>query len=130
MHPRGEREKIMREVTATEVAEVLEEAVGAKGEDFVYSTPDGRVPCLYLHGDQPGCLVGDVLLRLGADPEGLRETGPVVDLNWTLLGLRLPVSAIEALQGAQEVQDDKKTWGEARDAFYARLETPVAAQDA
>jgi hypothetical protein len=111
----------MREVTVTEVADVLDEAVRAKGESFVYS-PQGTI-CQYLHGTQPGCLVGHVLLRLGAIPGelALQEGNNADGLDYNRLGLNIPWNAIEALQEAQSAQDNGQTWGQARKAFSGHL---------
>ena len=111
----------MREVTVTEVADVLDEAVRAKGEDFVYSSP-GTI-CQYLHGTQPGCLVGHVLIRLGASAGmlSLQEGQPADQVDYDSLGLSIPQNAIDALQKAQTSQDEGDTWGEARKAFSGHL---------
>jgi len=112
----------MREVTVTEVADVLDEAVRAKGESFVYSPQAGDI-CHYLHGTQPGCLVGHVLIRLGAirGELALQEGNNADGLDYDALGLSIPQNAIEALQKAQEEQDAGRTWGEARKAFSGAL---------
>ncbi len=119
MYPQGRGRKIMREVTVTEVADVLDEAVREKGESFVYSAPVGGGICQYLHGTQPGCLVGHVLIRLGAIPGelALQEGTPADTLEYHILGLEIPENAIQALQEAQSAQDEGQTWGQARKAF-------------
>jgi hypothetical protein len=108
-------------VTVTEVADVLDEAVRAKGEDFVY-VPQGTI-CQYLHGTQPGCLVGHVLIRLGASAGmlSLQEGQPADQVDYDSLGLSIPQNAIDALQKAQTSQDEGDTWGEARKAFSGHL---------
>src|SRR5689334_18954409 len=128
MYPRGRGRKIMREVTVTEVAEVLDEAVREKGESFVYS-PQGTI-CQYLHGTQPGCLVGHVLIRLGASAGmlSLQEGQPADQVDYNSLGLSIPPSAIQALQEAQSAQDEGQTWGQARKAFskvLSRFNAPL-----
>ena len=121
MYPQGRGRKIMREVTVTEVADVLDEAVRERGESFVYSPP-GTI-CQYLHGTQPGCLVGHVLIRLGAIPGelALQEGQPADQVDYQSLGLRIPENAIDALQAAQIEQDEGRTWGQARKAFNGAL---------
>ncbi len=115
----------MREVTATQVADLLDAAVREKGEDFIYKpiplTNDAI--CRYLHGTQPGCLIGHVLLRLGAIPTelDLQEGQPANLLDYARLGLSIGANAIEALQAAQEAQDNGETWGTARKAFHGVL---------
>ncbi len=118
----------MREVTVTEVADVLDEAVRDMGEDYVYS-PQGTI-CQYLHGTQPGCLVGHVLIRLGASAGmlALQEGSPADALNYADLGLSIPQNAIQALQEAQSAQDEGQTWGQARKAFskvLSRFNAPL-----
>jgi hypothetical protein len=121
MYPQGKREKIMREVTVEEVAQVLDAAVRDKGEDFVYVAQGAT--CQYLHGTQPGCLVGHVLLSLGAIPGelALQEGCPADVLNYGRLGLSIPLNVIDALQTAQNEQDEGRTWGQARKAFSDHL---------
>ena len=120
----------MREVTVTEVADVLDAAVREKGEDFVYSPPGEWGICQYLHGTKPGCLIGHVLIRLGAIPGelALQEGVPANALEYDRLGLDIPQNAVEALQAAQDEQDEGETWGEARKAFngaLGRLNAPL-----
>jgi len=109
----------MREVTVTEVADVLDAAVREKGEDFVYSPPGEWGVCRYLHGTKPGCLIGHVLIRLGAIPGelALQEGLPADLLNYGRLSLDIPRNAVEALRAAQNEQDEGETWSKARQAF-------------
>jgi hypothetical protein len=122
----------MREVTVTEVAEALDAAVRLKGEGFVYSRPGESSVCRYMHGTKPGCLIGHVLIRLGALPEELavQECIPADLLNYNRLGLNIPANAIRALKEAQLQQDEGETWGKARQAFRDALSRPSAPSNA
>lgn len=51
--------------------QILDEIVAEFGPDYVYRNPAFGTPgyqgprCAYVHGDQPGCIVGHVLYRFG-----------------------------------------------------------------
>lgn len=69
----------------------LRDAIAAKGDDFVYEREESHGPCLYVHGVTDhydaendrivdnldnavtGCLVGDVLHRMGVTLERLNQ---------------------------------------------------------
>ncbi len=113
----------MKEVTNVEVAEAVAAVVAETGMDFIYLLPSSNGICQYLHGTKPGCLVGHVLIRLGAikGELALQEGYPADALDYGQLGLSLSSVAIEALCEAQAVQDAQRTWGEALEAFQATL---------
>jgi hypothetical protein len=122
----------VKEVTNVEVAETVAAIVAETGMDFVYRSPVGNGICQYLHGTQPGCLVGHVLIRLGAitGELALQEGNTADGLDYGAMGLSLPSAALEALYEAQAVQDDERPWGEALEAFQATLERLSATQNA
>lgn len=101
-------------VTEEQVRQALVEAVAEKGEDYVYSNPEGEsakdavVSCSYVHGDVPGCLVGNALHRLG-----------------------VPLSALEAreLRGAYSVAKEVIDVTDGRGTFYTLLGEVQDAQD-
>lgn len=83
---------------------------------FPGSAPWGTT-CLYVHkeGEQevPGCIVGQVLVRLGVSLEDLKE---VEGDNATAAMRRLHVPAGQfgpLLHNMQREQDDGSTWGHA-----------------
>lgn len=97
-------------------------AVAKKGERHVYSNEgfsDSYSDCLYVHGDQPGCVVGDILHRLGVPLETLRESEG--QLATELLGrleaseviAKVPSNVKDYLQNLQLAQDYNHPWGEA-----------------
>jgi len=111
---------------------VMSKVVDEAGRDHVYVKPDVLTGCRYVHGigssQQPGCLIGHVLHRLGlslADLHATDEGGPDggEDAAITDYGSRLglhPVT-VDVLAEAQGVQDDGTPWGGAYDDALARL---------
>lgn len=51
------------------VLDTLDAVVEEFGPDYKYNGTE--IYCLYVHGDKPGCLAGQVLYRLGASLEDL-----------------------------------------------------------
>ncbi|MYR95440.1 MULTISPECIES: hypothetical protein [unclassified Streptomyces] len=115
-------------ITDEKVMQVLKEVV-AENPDRVYDAPehqltDDSTTCFYVHTDDltgepvsPGCLVGQVLNRLGLPLHRLEELEGY-DAPQAVTALGLPVSGrtLRVLGQAQQFQDSGKTWGEA----YAR----------
>ncbi|MFF3363612.1 hypothetical protein [Streptomyces misionensis] len=110
----------MIELTLARAKELLAEAVAEKGADYVYTGPDGEqgnpdraAECYYVHGQQPGCIVGNVLHRAGvsladlAQYEGQAAEDPVEQLT------KANVAAVRLLISVQELQDRGTPWGEA-----------------
>ncbi|MFF9268639.1 hypothetical protein [Streptomyces rochei] len=106
-------------LTLDKAKELLAEAVAEKGEDFVYVNRDGRpvagltgADCHYVHGDQPGCIVGHVLHKAGvsladlSEYEGQGAEDPALDLAGAT------DDACRLLSYAQENQDRGIPWGE------------------
>ena len=101
-------------VDADEALAVLLEVVKAKGTGYVYpgELRDPFGSCQYTVNDEPACIVGHVVERLGL---------PVTSgLRVALVGNRsasvLPgftMKAASVLRAAQLAQDERKTWGEA-----------------
>ncbi|MEU9708016.1 hypothetical protein AB0E21_05295 [Streptomyces sp. NPDC047967] len=112
-------------ITDEKVTKVLKEVV-AENPDRVYEAPDHQLAdatttCFYVHTDDlteepvaPGCLVGQVLHRLGVPLEHLWELEGY-DAHQAVAALGLPVSGrtLQLLGQAQAHQDSGKTWGEA-----------------
>lgn len=110
----------MIEITRDIAKAALEAAMDEKGKDFVYKKPEGvKTPfdaCLYVHGNEPGCIVGHVLYALGVPLE--RMAAHESDTAMTLLkalhdeGLvRRTAAADLMLHDAQVEQDSGKSWG-------------------
>ena len=125
--------KKFREYGVTEVLAAMEEVVNQYGGDFVYTKPANSDVCQYMHGEQPGCLIGHVLVRLGAQAEVLRVaeqnfiTGQghglgvedflgILAPTWSTLGYSLTEDAVHMLTVAQNLQDCSNTWGRALEA--------------
>lgn len=130
--------EIDRDTALRELRAVVEEY----GEGYRYVDEFGReggedsAQCQYLHGDEPGCIVGHVLHRLGVsadtlfafdhasaggDSQGIRTLASQGAL--TAHGLVLTLDALDALDFAQDAQDSGYTWGDA----LARAERMTAA---
>lgn len=112
-----------------EVLQVAQEIVDEFGPDYVYVKPSSGL-CQYVHEGQPSCLVGQILVRLGAQvdvlsvPENasIQDNGHglgVEDLleklspTWGTLGFTLTENAIKVLVEIQNAQDTDNTWGRA-----------------
>lgn len=114
---------------------VLDELLKEFGEDYVYpALRNGYRDCAYAKDNQPSCLVGHVLHRLGVPVEDLNfldnqrdsqlstlagsdkywdeyEDAPVLAL--ALIGVAWEDDAISLLSVAQTYQDVGETWGTA-----------------
>ena len=119
----------MIELTLARAQELLAEAVAEKGEGFIYTNRNGvpagdGVTCHYVHGDQPGCIVGHVLHKAGVSLDALKEyegqgaEHPVTDLT------NAPEDACRLLSYAQEYQDRGIPWGAAVRRAQVRVGLP------
>lgn len=118
----------MIELTLNKAKELLAEVVALKGEDYVYTTPDGergsedmQPICMYVHGDEPGCIVGHVLNKAGITLSRLREEERN-DASGVLINLRSDLAyedgVSQLFQDVQAMQDRGTPWGRAvRDAL-------------
>lgn len=105
------------EMTFENVTPVIEQIVKDAGEDFVFP---GQ--CRYFNDyDVPQCLVGHVFHRMGVEyPERVGKFESLtnyfsVDHLFNDLGGDPDLG--RALKMAQVTQDNRKTWGEALDAY-------------
>jgi hypothetical protein len=116
------REEIEKYLTA------MTEIVTEYGSDYVYVRPthDGGYNggCRYEWADEPSCLIGKVLFKLGASLEMLRrldaDCGSIINLQsggysdlLAELGIVHRDTTVRVLQAAQTVQDSNGTWGQA-----------------
>ena len=125
--------KKFKEYGPADVIQAMEAVVAETGEDFVYQkdTYDGMGICRYMHGEEvPGCLIGRVLIHLGAQPRvvwaaeqsyilanghgiGVEEFLGLLAPTWGTLGYTITPEAVQALTVAQNAQDCANTWGQA-----------------
>lgn len=110
-------------VSEADVLNTLQAVVDER-PDYVYARP-AHMPadlglCRYVHtaeGDPetrtPGCLVGQVLSRLGIPLEELQKHEGSGATNVTPLFIYTTGRAVDILQGAQDNQDGGDAWGEA-----------------
>lgn len=105
----------------------MDEIVELYGADYVY-WPDrpNMTSCKYVRDGQPDCLIAKVLFKLGVSVEkiatldgGCGSIGNLLDRNFRLAiyNLEYP-STVRVLATAQTTQDNRGTWGSARDAAY------------
>lgn len=112
-------------ITDEKVMKTLKEVVAAN-PDRIYEAPEHQLAddpssCFYVHTDDltgdpvaPGCLVGQVLNRLGLSLDRLAELeGHDAYQAVAALGLPLSDRTVDALGQVQNVQDSGQTWGEA-----------------
>lgn len=109
------------------ITAALTAAVAEKGEDFVYQPQGatyGRLTCAYVHDeDQPGCIFGNALMRLGVDPEWLKgydfgKGGYAMSIDKVLKDLGVQdTDVLNRAKNAQCQQDDGKDWGTALAVF-------------
>lgn len=118
-------------------ASIIEE----RGRDYVYERQEGSGICTYWHSGngepwhnrdhtaiatgRPGCIVGHILHRLGASPEGIASldgqgsvgyiatTHGAPSLVEERIGVRFTDKAVDFLREVQSRQDKGATWGEA-----------------
>lgn len=111
----------MIHLTLDKVYEYADAAVAEKGEDYVYTNPDGdRSHCLYVHGSGedavPGCIVGNILARAGLElSESWNDRGSVFRLFGKLSDSGLiqhDDGVLAFLRAAQRDQDFGYTWGD------------------
>ncbi|MFI0211975.1 hypothetical protein ACH4OV_25305 [Streptomyces diastaticus] len=109
-------------VTPEQVLDVMREVVAEAGEEFVYEPPTGLGVCLYVHrphgggASVPGCLVGQVLHRLGVPLDELTEHE--AQLARTMAPKLVDAGEgadllVTALDNAQAIQDGGHSWGAA-----------------
>lgn len=94
-----------------EIEDTIRE-LAADSPDFIYERPEGVVQCRYVHGDAPGCLIGQALHFLGvplADLvmfEGENAITLLRELTYTSEPIRRWASRV------QDYQDSEATWAE------------------
>lgn len=117
----------MLTITYQDALAALRAAVEEKGADYVYEkVGTGAVQCVYRTEDnQPSCIVGNVLVRLGVPvedlppPTGIQRNAKALlgrspgQRNAMLRGVAATVSAAALLAVVQWRQDEGESWGEA-----------------
>lgn len=125
----------MIEIKYDDALSALNDAIMEKGSDFVYvkeveardeESGESYKVCTYVHPDKegnltvPGCLVGNVMARLGVPIEkmaAINDGGMSARSLFSYLSDRNIISITEKAAGllvnAQAHQDNEFTWGEA-----------------
>jgi hypothetical protein len=98
----------------------LRAVVAEFGPDHVYERGAGGA-CEYVRDDQPSCLIGQALHRIGVDLDFLdeREGNGASDVMRDVRGFSTIV--MFGADDAQGAQDNFYTWGEALSRFENRL---------
>lgn len=107
-------------ITADKAIELLREAVAGR-EDYVYEHPDETednpdVGCAYMHGEQPGCLIGVALHKAGVPLSVLATLNAnhinSIDVVSQLgaAGYTFGDGALRILLAAQLMQDERHPW--------------------
>lgn len=110
----------MTVITFDMALEALNAAVDEKGDDYVYQG-EGTF-CAYVASDEPSCIVGNALHRLGVSIPTLAKMdkcaigGAVITSRKVLevledSGFTLDDDAVILLSTAQTLQDDNVPWG-------------------
>jgi hypothetical protein len=110
------------DINLERVVETAKMVVAERGEDYVYEGPGdvrGNGMCRYVYRDQPSCLVGHVLYRLGVPLETLKSADGVSFAATDVCSDLLRGSAFDDgeigdfLDAVQSRQDIGETWGNA-----------------
>jgi len=105
-------------LTYDRALELLREVIAEKGEDFVYEPIGEDETCLYVHDDQPSCIVGHVLVRAGVSLPELVAVETCTPRDVTRAPAFLTWAderARRLLTRVQDGQDNSKPWGLALD---------------
>lgn len=102
----------------------LVEAVKERGEGYVYKYRQ----CVYYLDGSPACLIGVALDRVGHDEQEIIGLQPLtaVEANAAsavsvMKNLGYAEIICVAASEAQDIQDDRGTWGQALEQFLKRL---------
>lgn len=102
----------------------LIEAVKERGENYVYE----HRHCVYYFDGKPACLIGVALDKVGHTLEEISKIHTNLNLGSNSAGamsimgnLGYAEIVCVAAGEAQDIQDDKGTWGQALNQFIKRL---------
>lgn len=111
----------MIEINYARALELVDAQIAKKGADYIYTAPetDDHLPgqCLYMHGDEPGCIMGHILTDLGFELNSSHEGRGITTLLIDLMcdhDLRVTDRAVNLLSWIQWGQDGGESWGKAR----------------
>lgn len=108
----------MKRITYADALRGLNEAVRAKGYDYVYERRSGI--CWNVFDGNPDCIVGHALVWLGVPVEwfahGCRENDSACDIRAGLFAdgmFDIDADALDLFSYVQAEQDNGSTWGAA-----------------
>lgn len=121
----------MAKFTLDQITEALEAVVRERGDGYMYQQDfsNGSSSCKYIARSIskgrviPACIVGATMSYLGVSDSTLRRWDnnvggtSILDIQTNLI----PEDAQIALQEAQSVQDRGNTWGNALQAYKAKV---------
>ena len=105
------RDQLTTKVTTPALLNAIREVAAAEPTKR-YQRPDPTSEkCYYFHDDQPGCIIGQALAKLGVEPFPELESNKssVEDLLHTII----PARELDAISHAQSSQDNGANWGDA-----------------
>lgn len=115
-------EQLAERVTVQKLADAVREVAEAN-PTTVYLKPEDSSSCLYFHGEEPGCIIGQAFAKLGIEPF------PLLDENhFSVSGLLAPsLGRKETLLFtlAQEAQDEGAPWGTVLSILEENLPSPA-----
>lgn len=106
----------MPKLTMELANELLDKAIADRGADYVYEPDENAAKlgqCNYVHGDQPGCIVGHVLHQFGVSLETLKQSEGASARS--VLSRVAPFTnkyVRDLLADVQDYQDNGYSWGE------------------
>ena len=101
--------------TVERLEQVLRE-VAAESPAYIYNNPGRRTneaPCLYWHRDEPGCIFGHAVARLGREPESLFPGNAGTIATYLREWFGGDVEDYARFSEVQRLQDLGTSWGEA-----------------
>lgn len=132
----------MLTITYQDALAALRAAVHERGANYVYRPVDGLDQCVYRTEDnQPSCIVGNALVRLGVpvedlpSPHGIQKNAKALlghgpgKLDVPLRGVNATVSAANLFDLVQIEQDGGTTWGKAVELAVLELSRCVNDRD-
>ena len=122
------------QIATAAVTATIRQVVKEYGEDYVYPPAQSGDNCRYVIDDEPSCLVGVVLARLGVSNTHLKagdasegHFGATADdliprLQWAgVINFEEPRLVAHALRSAQYAQDVARSWGIALERYENAL---------
>lgn len=134
----------METINAQTALELLDAAVELTGPEHLYELPENAMGCRYVHGENPGCIIGVALSIHGVPLDVMRRWDAEADTGVGITTIRqkgfapfLTERAAAVFRAAQVRQDSAAfhsasdeaivagRWGAARDAARSQIADPI-----